>query len=293
MRMKIMIVLIAASLLCGAAFSDTPEAVSDPCGYSFDSVSQPIEIKTAEDAARIREAFTRHEGESVTVRAPDGAEATLVSENDVGRTFSWTPSGGGLWVLLNSWQGAAPFTVRHAIFGTLGAGTEASPAKLVDDDELIDLVAAGPAGNGFVFMLEGMDGLFAALTVPNGFRLEESEIDGMWRIVASEDGCQYASAAITYAFDGKDEGPDRTIDERDVMLVAYSGDNWRRLATAASTLSFTAPSGRVTSFNLTGTGWQPLMADEPGRWSVSIESDEYTETATIRVRAIATTIILR
>ena len=283
--MKNMTVLVAASLLCGAAFADDPEALSASCGYSFDSVSQPIEIKTAEDAARIRDAFTRHEGESVTARAPDGTETTLVSESAAGRTFSWTPSGGGLWVLSNSWQGSAPFTVRHTIFGTLGEGTEASPAKLVDGGELSDLVTAGTAGDGFVFMLKGMDGLFAALTVPDGFRLEETETDGTWRMVASEDGRQYTSAATTYAFDGKGEGPDRTIKKRDVMAVAYSGDNWRRLATTASTLTITSPSGKVTSFDLTGTGVQALVADEPGIWSVSFESDEYTETAEIDVRA--------
>ena len=64
--------------------------------------------------------------------APDGSCSQVFST-------SWVPTAGGLWTLRRKYaQGLAEdtalVTARHGLFGTQGADTAASPAKLVDAD---------------------------------------------------------------------------------------------------------------------------------------------------------------
>ena len=133
MRIRMQMLLAASlALSADAVWADaTPRAESADVAYALDTVvSAPRAIKTAADLAATAPVRT---GETVTATAPDGTVATLVAgaASDETIALSEALDAGGLWTLSNSRQGSASFTVRHSLFGTLGNGTTASPARLV------------------------------------------------------------------------------------------------------------------------------------------------------------------
>ena len=255
-----------AAGLC--AIADTPVATSADCAYALDTEGGwPCAIKTAADLAAIHSAVYRA-GDSLVTTAPDG---TMTTTAKVANTAEALPiNAGGLWTFANPRQkGTVSFTVRHSIYGSLGDGTLASPAKLVDADELSDLVGAGTASDGYCFMLKGLDSQLFDLSVPSEFGLAEVA-DGIWRLDASAEGCRYASAAVNYPIDSKQSGPRRVTSMQDVLPVAYSGDNWRRDVSKAATLTFISPSGAETAIARTGTGTEAFTFDALGVWTVRL-----------------------
>lgn len=212
-----------AALLAPRAHGD-PMAVSTDFVYALDTLaSPPHAIRTAADLAKTAQYLT---GETVTATAPDGTVSTIVSNaaSDGLVAFSSAFNAGGLWTIANDVEGSAVFSVRHSLFGTQGAGTAASPFRLVDGDELADLVEAGSAGDGSIFTLaDGGGSLFAALAIPAGFRIEEADGDA-WRIVTSANGLQYLAAGVPYPFDSQQPGPNRRIGQSKTLPVSYSGD---------------------------------------------------------------------
>ena len=88
-----------------------------------------------------------------------------------------------------------------------------------------------------------------------------------------------------YALDTQGNGPNRTVRGRKKMLpVAYTGDNWLRNPSAASTLTFTSPSAvDMVCTNLTGTGAFSYVPTEPGVWRVTLASSIGTQVADINV----------
>ena len=66
-------------------------------------------------------------------------------------------------------------------------------------------------------------------------------------------------------------GPNRTVKAGRNPPVAYSGDDWRGNASAASTLTFTPPMGADTTQNLSGTGATAFQFRQPGAWTVQLE----------------------
>ena len=262
-----------------AAFADeSPLDVSPDCVYSADTLGSPRHIKTVGDQSALWPA-TRRAGETVTLVSPSGLRTTLVSAESAATSAALTLNAGGVWTVENSVQGTAKFTVRHSLCGTQGAGTTGSPAKLVDGDELIDL----GAGEGYVFTLEPVDGLLAALEIPSGFRLDRAS-DTAWRIVTSADGCLYVSANAVYPADSVADGPDRTTKKKEALPVAYSGDDWGGDSTKSASLTFTSPDGTETEVDLAGTGVTPFNFNKIGDWTVLLEmTDGTTRTATIKV----------
>ena len=288
MRTQFGTVLAAVGGIGGAALLSFPLAAladesplaetASPCVYSADTFGSPHNIKTAGDQSALWP-VTRRAGETVTLVSPSGARTTLISAESAAKSAALTLNAGGVWTVENSEQGEATFTVRHSLYGTQGAGTAGSPAKLVDGDELIDL----GAGNGYVFTLEPVDGLLAALEIPSGFRLDRAS-DTAWRIVTSADGCLYVGTAIAYPCDSVGEGPDRTTKKKEALPVAYSGDDWGGDATKAATLTFTSPDGTETKIDLAGTAATPFKFNKIGSWTVLLEmADGTTRTATISV----------
>ena len=262
---------VAASMLTSpVAYADeTPEAISADCVFALDSCGSPLAVKTAADLVALRP-VTYRIGETVTLVSPCGTETPLVSDAEVNGTLVLTLDAGGLWTVRNSRQGTALFSVRHSIYGTLGDGTEVSPARLVDGDELADLHAAGTASDGYVIALDGAEGHLAVLTVPSGFCLEERS-GGIWCLVSSSDGCEYKGlAAFSYSVDSEQAGPNRTIGRKGGLPVAYSGDNWIGENAKSSTLTFILPSGDMTDMPLTGTGVVPFSFDNSGDWIVRL-----------------------
>ena len=262
-----------------AAFADeSPIDVSPDCVYSADTLGSPHNIKTAGDQSALRP-VTRRAGETVTLVSPSGARTTLISAESAATSAALTLNAGGVWTVENSVQGTATFTVRHSLCGTQGVGTDASPAKLVDGDELIDL----GAGAGYVFRLEPVDGLLAALKIPLGFRLDRTD-GGKWRILTSADGCLYVGTDTVYPADSKATGPDRATTKKTALPVAYSGDDWVRDMSKTATLTITSPDGTETIVERTGTGAEPFKFGKLGEWTVQlVMADGTTRTAIVTI----------
>ena len=282
MRMQFKAILAAFAVLPMVATADeTPEAVSPDFVYVTDTLPSPRTFKTPEEAA-VRPVTCRA-GETVTLTAPNGTVTTLVADAPSDTTATMTVSAGGLWTVENSEQGTATFLMRYSYYGTQGAGTAEAPAKLVDGDELADLMDAGTAGDGYVFTLEGNEAsLLDALQVPAGYCLQRAG-DSAWRIVSSDDGCEFVGEAVVFMADAKQKGPNRRVKRGSIPPVAYSGDDWAGDESADSTLTLRSPRGVNSVFNLTGTGAYAFSPWEVGSWTVTLTTASGTQTATVDV----------
>lgn len=260
---------IANPALC--ADQVQPVASSDVYAYELDTVEDwPRTVKTEADIAALRKAVFRA-GDSLTVTAPDGTTSTTAKIAD--SMESLPINAGGLWTFSNPCQkGTVSFTVRHSIYGTLGDGTEVSPAKLMDSEELADLIENGVAGDGYFFKLDS-DSLIAALQLPNGYCLTESA-NGLFRMNESEDGCRYVCAGVGYPIDAKRSGSRRRIYQQDVLPVAYSGDSWRRDPAKTSTLTIVDPDGVENDpYELAGTGVKSISFNKLGVWRLRLDME--------------------
>jgi len=226
--------------------------------------------------------------DTITSTAPAGATDTILSKADASGTITWTPNAGGVWTLANSHQGATTFTVRYGIFGARGAGTDADPAKIVDDDELVDIGAAA----GYVFTPCGVDTLLDTLALPTGVALAQ-QAAGTYRLAAPVAGELYASAPVTAFFDTEASGPDRKAYLNEAVPVAFSGNGWLMPnSTASSTLTFTPPSGTSSSQSCAGWGASAFRPDREGVWTVTLDGAE-TLAASILVRGKGLQMIFR
>ena len=278
-----------AAALGAARGDDSPLASSADCAFALDSTGSPYALKTQADLDAATASVRA--GDTITSTAPDGTETTLVSgaASDGALSLRTAIDAGGLWTLANSRGETAALTLRHSLYGTLGDGTAASPAKLVDGDELVDY----SAGDGYVFALEGGDALLGALRLPSGFRLE-SVSNGVWRIVSSPDGLLYEWAQLTWAVDTRQAGPKRSVPKKDVPAVAYSGDNWARDASAASTLTLLSPDGVTTTHSLAGTGAREFPLRKSGDWTLTLEmADGRTLTSVVTVTESPFVLVVR
>lgn len=263
------VLLVANSAICSSEAS--PVASSGDCAYELDTVCDwPRAIKTEADIAALRKAVFRA-GDSLTVTAPDGTTSTTTKIAD--SMESLPINAGGLWTFSNPRQkGTVSFTVRHSIYGTLGDGTEVSPAKLMDSEELSDLIENGVAGDGYFFRLDS-GSLIAALQLPSGYCLTESA-NGLFRMNESEDGCCYVCADVGYPIDAKRSGSKRRIYQQDVLPVAYSGDSWRRDPAKTSTLTIVDPDGVENDpYELAGTGVKSIPFNKLGVWRLRLDME--------------------
>ena len=290
MRTRCAIIFAVAGAACVTVCGDVePLAVTETaCSYTVYDSSDSYAVKSAAEQTEFASrSVTRRAGETVTLTAPDGTVTTLV-DGSSGATGAALPSlaAGGVWTLSNSRQGTVTFIVRRSLDGSLGDGTAASPAKLVDADELVDY----SAGEGYTFTSDGLDSLLGEIRLPAGFALEKVT-DGVWRLVSSSDGRQYTWAQLSYRADSRREGPDRMSKSTAVPPVAYSGDDWLGDASKASTLTFISPDGTETTLNKTGTGVQSFAFDKSGHWTVQLVANGQTRTADILIRDTFTVII--
>lgn len=287
-RTGILFAASVAAAIGAASAADSPLDTSADCVFGLDSMGSPHALKTQTDLAAVSASVRA--GDTITSTAPDGTKTILVNDAAADGTLPLQAAidAGGLWTFANTPQGTATFTVRHSLYGTLGDGTAASPAKLVDGDELLDYAA----GDGYVFTLEGGDTVLGSLRLPSGFRLEDAG-NGAWRIVSSPDGCLYTWAQLTWPVDTRQAGPDRTTLKKGVPAVAYSGDGWAGDASAASTLTLRSPSGAETTHSLTGTGAQSFPLREAGVWNITLVSAKGTMSSAVTVMDDAFMLIVR
>lgn len=240
------------------------------------------EVSAAEEAAFDLDTLAPHKavgavslpyaaGATLTATAPDGTPSTLVSDASAAGAYSWTGAAGGVWTLANSQEGETTFTVRHSA-ATRGAGTAADPAKIMDEDELVDL----GAGAGYVFTPCGGWSL-DMLALPAGCALTALD-DGLYRLDVAEDGCVFTAAGSDFPLETAQPGPDRVMKSGLKFLpFAYTGDDWAFAPSATSTLAFTSPSGVTTNVPCVGTGvLTPEFKLESGVWTVALSGDGVT-----------------
>lgn len=207
-------------------------------------------------------------GATVTATAPGGAVTTLPAA--VNGTNYWTATAGGIWTLVNSSEGTAFFAVRYT-GAEQGAGTEASPWTLVDNDELSELSAT----DGFVFVLEGPLADLGEMSLPAGYAVAAD--GGAYRLAASADGAAFLAANAELMLDTMQPGPDRRVTSSKRLLpFAYTGDDWAFASEAASTLTFLSPDGKTTTVGCTGTGAKIHPLRRSGVWTVTLSGDAVT-----------------
>ena len=277
--------LVVACIAFSAVADDILLNESPDCVFSADTTGSPYIVKSANEVA----VLTYRAGESVAVIAPDGSSSSIVAAGASGGSANWSASGGGVWRLVNSKQGEVHFCARHSAFGTQGEGTAESPWKIVDAEELSELVANESASAGFVFLLCGAESAPYDLDWPTGY-VPVGGDNGAWILDSNADGLLYGSVQTSFEADSQKTGPNRTYEGRDGWLpVAFSGDNWIGVADATATLTFVAPDGTSTVIPCTGSGAYDFEPDlkKRGVWTVTLapaNSAYATRVATLKER---------
>ena len=254
-------------------------ATSETCEYRLDTYASPRAIKTQAELDALWKA-TYSAGETVTVTAPGGADSTLVSAAAAAGEAAMTFNAGGLWTAVNSAQGTATFTVRHSIFGTLGDGTSASPAKIVDTTEILDLLNSSTAGIGYVVTFAGASDLMDEVILPGPYSLESAG-EGLWSLATATGVGTVTSESGTYLLDTMQGGPDRTIKKKRRYAIAYSGDNWVGGASAASSVTVVPPHRVSSTQNFTGTGATPFPFAGRGDTTVTMTAGSTVLTSVV------------
>ena len=194
-RLFVLAVVATSATLPVEAIEAVCEATSEAYEYRLDTLAQPRAIKTQAELDALWDA-TYSAGETVTVTSPSGVDSMPVSAASAAGEVALTFNAGGLWTAVNSAQGTATFTVRHSIFGTLGDGTSASPAKIVDTTEVLDLLNAGTASVGYVVTFAGASGLADEVILPGQYSFESAG-EGLWSIATATDVETVASESGT------------------------------------------------------------------------------------------------
>ena len=282
----------AAALVCALAFAARGDAT--PLGDPSNAATFDLDTNCGV-TIRVRSLdalpLTVREGETITQTAP-GTSLPEVYYGPAGYpgTVPWTPTEGGTWTLVNSGSGTAVFGVRYSLFASQGSGTAASPLRLVDDDELEDLVSSGTASNGTVFILESSTSI-GGLALPAGYGID-SLGGGAYRLTELGGGPLFTDEPKSFALDTELPGPDRKAVKRELARVAYSGDNWLG-GSAASTLTVTSPTSTQTQYSRTGSGYIDFRLNESGLWTLALSPSSGTAlAATIDVKEPSTFYIL-
>ncbi len=279
-RLFVLAVVATSATLPVEAIEAVCVATSEAYEYRLDTYASPRAIKTQAELDALWKA-TYSAGETVTVTSPSGVDSTPISAASAAGEVALTFNAGGLWTAVNSAQGTATFTVRHSIFGTLGDGTSASPAKIVDATEILDLLNSETAGIGYVVTFAGASGLADEVILPGQYSFESAG-EGLWSIAAATDVGTVASESGAYLLDTMQGGPDRTIWKKRGYAIAYSGDNWVGGASAASSVTVVPPRGATSTQNFTGTGATPFPFVGRGDTTVTMTAGSTTQTAVIK-----------
>lgn len=275
--------LLAANVF--AAFillaDDVAVANSNTLTASLDTAGSPHAITSLAEAVSL----VCRPGSTVTATDADSGETRTLTVSAAG-SASWTPTAGGLWVLNNSVDGHASFTVRYSLFGTQGLGTESDPFKIVDSEEFSDMVEAGTVTGGSYLAFRGADGLIGAISMPTGHAFREQG-NGVVRFDAVSDGLVYGGTPVVTFIDAKTDGPSRVMKRRrEVRHISYSGDGWLRDGTATATLTIVSPSGVASARTVTGTGTIDFLPHENGLWAITLASGAGTLSSVVSVSPI-------
>ncbi len=273
------ILTCALAAVCFAPFAargeDEAIAVAE-LTFAIDTTGAAPSVKAAAD---VPVPLSYPKGHSVTAMSPDGVESGLEGANGL---CLWSPNAGGIWTLTDSYAGSVRLSVRHSVTGTQGSGTVASPAKIVDEDELIDLVAEAHVTNGYVFT---MCGELAPSDVewPAGFAVQPAG-DGLWQLAESSGGLLFTSPEANCIVQSDTPGPDRHVQKgTPIPPVAWSDDGWTGYGAGGGTLSFVSPKGvTAREETLVDDGALPFVPNESGLWTITLTHGGETSVAKVR-----------
>ena len=263
--------IVCAAVLTGASTLSADVAslaISTNFAFSVDTRGETTLVKSL-DEVKLPYGFAQR----ITANGEDSATtATLVESAAGAGEYGWTPSSGGVWTLTNSVEGVAKFLVRYSLFPeSQGAGTVDDPARIVDDGEIPERIAAGSIVYGYVALFGG-EASAASLELPAGWSLQ-GVANNTYRLVAASGDMLYESAGVPFIVDSRGAGPNRRWKIGKSVEIAYSGDNWIGGLNAQSTLAITTPSGDTAELPLSGTGLHGFTPAERGVYTLTLATD--------------------
>ncbi|MBR4616582.1 MAG: hypothetical protein IKO55_13315 [Kiritimatiellae bacterium] len=283
--------LIGIALAAGASAllaEDAAIAVAPDFAFSIDTCGGTALVKSLDAVA-----LPYGVAQKVTATGEGSATTVTLVESAAGTgEYAWTPSSGGVWTLTNSVEGVARFLVRYSLFPEMqGAGTVDDPAKIVDDGEIPERIAAGSVAYGYVVLLGG-EASAASLELPAGWSLQ-GVANNTYRLIAASGDMLYESAGIPFMVDSRGAGPNRRWPLGKPVEVAYSGDNWIGGPGAQSTLAITTPSGGTTELPLSGTGLHGFTPAERGVYTLTLATDDASIVSKVTVLSDPFVLIVR
>ena len=259
---RLLFAAIAAALALSLGAAE--RATATPFAFTLDT-------RAAKTVAAIPFALPYWSGETITITSPAGIESTPVSNAPAVGTNQWSATEGGIWTAANSGEGTVTLVVRYSLFGTQGEGTESDPVKIVDDAELVDLVASSRIAAGGVFAPFGPATSIGTIDAPVGYAAQPLG-DGDFMLVAVVDGVRGTSLASAFMCDTVSAGPDRrVIASVGPLPIAYSGDDWAGDETAGSTLFFAGDSVAEATVPCVGTGSLSHNLKGHSQWVITLE----------------------
>lgn len=279
---------VSAVLSAVALQAGEPLYTSTNVTAVLDTSGSPYAVLSADDGATV----TYRSGEAVSVVSADGTATPLLEAQDGRGTATWLPDAGGVYVLSNSVSGTAVFSVRYSDFGTEGTGSSEDPVKIMDNEEISDLVDSGKLSSGMLFSLQSPAVSIGGSSCVDGYCVQAAD-DDMYMLVESSDGVRYSGRSVSSFMETMSPGPDRRIRLRDVAAIAYSGNPWIKGADGASTLTLASPSGADTEHTFSGTGAVAFCPDEKGVWTVTLTAGDTVLTGNVSVLPRQFAVIVR
>ena len=286
-------IAILLSLCCGVVIAnEVAVSVSTSCAYALNTTGSPYAAATAAEIDALPP-VAYHAGETVAVTNPNGSVAMLVESAPAAGVHLWSPSAGGVYSFVNDAEGSAAVNVYYSAFGFNGSGTVGDPSHVIDSADFAATLALASNVDGFTFVLDGSAATLDGFAIPAGYAAVELG-NGVWQLIAVEDGLVAASSAFIYTLETERGGPDRKGKKSGVWpAIAYTGDGWVRDESAPSTLTIEPPAGAASVTAKAGTGAVPFSPNMAGEWMVTLEYGTTVLVSRIMVTAEGTFIIVR
>ena len=134
--------ILSATALTLSVLADVPLATSSPATFCLNTVdSPPFAVTSAAEAAEFADyPLTWHDGETLTVEAPDGTVTAFATDAASAGSRALALASGGVWRIVSSEEGTAYVCVPWSVFGDGGLVCSSSAAGHF----AVDLLESGP-----------------------------------------------------------------------------------------------------------------------------------------------------